>query len=93
MNLLSELVKANFHIHTHFSTCAAANMTVPNLLAQAKKAGLEKIALVDHDHDQTENLLYNIEKIEKEVKKYKPGIKVSVGAELSAFGVDKIGVT
>ncbi len=93
MNLLPELVKSNFHIHTHFSACAAADMIVPNILSQAKKRGLKKVALVDHDHDNKNDLLNKINLVKNEVEKFHPQLELIVGAELSAFGINKFGDT
>ena len=92
MNVLPELVKSNYHIHTNFSICAAKNMTVPYIISQSKKAGLEKIAIVDHDHDNWDDLLGKINYLKDEVQEIDPNIDVIIGAELSAYGVDKYGV-
>jgi histidinol phosphatase-like PHP family hydrolase len=92
VNVLPELVKSNFHIHTNFSICAAKNMTVPYIILQAKKAGLETVGLVDHDHDNWGNLLDKINYLKEEVQEMNPDIKVIVGAELSAYGINKYGV-
>jgi len=92
VNVLPELVKSNYHIHTNFSICAAKDMTVPYIISQSKKAGLEKIGLVDHDHDNCENLLVKINYLNDEVQEINPDIDVVVGAELSAYGIDKYGV-
>ena len=92
MNVLPELVKSNYHIHTNFSVCAAKNMTVPYIILQAKKAGLEKIALVDHDHDNWDELLEKTNYRKNEVQEINPDIDVIVGAELSAYGINKYGV-
>lgn len=67
-------------------------MTVPYIISHAKKTGLEKIALVDHDHDNWENLLDKINYLKNEVQEINPDIDVIVGAELSAYGIDKYGV-
>jgi len=92
VNILPELVKSNYHIHTNFSACAARDMTVPYIISQSKKAGLEKIALVDHDHDNWDNLLKKIDYLENEVQEINPEISVIVGAELSAYGIGKYGI-
>jgi len=92
VNIISELVKSNYHIHTNFSTCAAQNMTVPFIISQSKKVGLETIALVDHDHDNCENLLEKINHLKAEVQKVNSDINVIVGAELSAYGIGKYGI-
>ena len=92
MNVLPELVKSNYHIHTNFSACAAKEMNVPQIISQSKKAGLEKIVLVDHDHDNWDNLLAKIDYLKEEVQEINPYIEVSVGAELSAYGIGKYGI-
>ena len=92
MNVLPELVKSNYHIHTNFSVCAAKGMTVPYIISQSKKAGLEKIGLVDHDHDNWDDLLDKINYLNEEVQEINPDINVIVGAELSAYGINKYGV-
>lgn len=83
------LARRNWHIHTNFSTCAAYEMSVANVLAHAEYADLDLVALVDHHHARSHNILRDIRRIRKEIKAFNPVIEVLVGAELSAFGVGK----
>ena len=46
---IDELAKYNTHIHTHFSRCAKPEMIVADIVKAADAAGLEIIALTDHD--------------------------------------------
>jgi histidinol phosphatase-like PHP family hydrolase len=91
MYLLSELLRENNHIHTHYSQCAWQQMTVPQIVSRAMKVGLRKIILVDHDHDNVDNFLAQQEKLAHEVEscRLSNNLEITVGAEVSAFGVGK----
>ncbi len=93
MYILSILTQSNYHIHTRFSTCASTQMTVQNILVQANNAGLKRIALVDHDHDIGEGILDHVSLLKNQLKQTQSSIEVIVGAELSAYGVDKYSIS
>lgn len=85
---IDELVKHNMHIHTTFSGCAKPEMTVQNIIRTAEKAGLEMIALTDHDNPENKNIVApRREFLLSEIGE--TDIKVLVGAELSCTGIGK----
>jgi len=68
-------------------------MTVQNIVSQALKSDLETIALVNHDHDNWADLIEKNRLLGEEVEQIAPAIKVIIGAELSAYGIGKYGVS
>ena len=86
---LSIPIRFNWHVHTNFSTCANAGMTVPSILASAKDSGLEGVAFVNHHHSRKHNVLSDIGQLRNEIEICQTKLKVLVGAELSAFGIGK----
>lgn len=85
---IDELVRHNLHIHTTFSGCAKPEMTVQNIIRTAEEAGLEMIALTDHDDSDNINIVSGFrKKILSQLGETK--IKVLVGAELSCIGVGR----
>lgn len=88
---LDILARQNLHIHTNFSNCAKAEMTVAGILAAAKAAGLQTIALTDHfnlDNTNKQCLKRNTY-LRKEVDKFNTDITVLLSGELSAFAPGK----
>lgn len=83
-----ELAKYNTHIHTHFSRCAKPEMIVADIVKAADAAGLEIIALTDHDYPNKKNAVA-AQRLEilGELEKVEHNVKVLVGSELSAYGV------
>ena len=47
---LEELAKYNMHLHTRFSGCAKPEMNAVDIVKTAEAAGLEMIALTDHNY-------------------------------------------
>jgi len=86
---LSSLVRFNWHIHTNFSGCADAEMTIPNIFASAKDSGLEGIVFVDHHDSRKHDILSDLAQLKNEIDVCQTKLKVFVGAELSAFGIGK----
>lgn len=86
---LDELARFNLHIHTSFSGCAKAEMSVENILTQAQLCGLEMIALTDHTMYFEDDFFKNSDIIRQKVQKINPNIKVLIGGEFSSYGVDK----
>ena len=52
---IDELAKYNTHIHTHFSRCANPETIIAVIVKAADAAGLELIALKDHDYPNKKN--------------------------------------
>lgn len=86
---LDELGLGNCHIHTNYSTCAQSEMSVAAIIQAAEASKLKRIALTDHHHMDDRDILGNIRAIKAEIAQLKPKVKVLVGAELSAYGIDK----
>lgn len=84
---LDTLARQNLHIHTVFSRCAKEEMKVPDILREARLAGLEAIALTDHFNDDITNddYLAHIRRLREETRDIEPGLTVFIGSELSAF--------
>ncbi len=83
---IDELIKHNMHIHTTFSGCAKPEMTAKDIIKTAKEAGLEIIALTDHDNN---NPIDSQRKILLKEIADEQDIKVLVGGELSCIGIGK----
>ena len=86
---IDELAKYNTHIHTHFSRCAKPEMIVADIVKAADAAGLEIIALTDHDYPNKKNAVASAARNTGELEKVEHNVKVLVGSELSAYGVGK----
>ena len=87
---LDELFTQNLHIHTTFSGCAKPEMTVYEIISEAEKSGLKTIALTDHIQGYEDEKLKTIIPVLRDtVSLCNTDIEVLIGAELSAFGIDK----
>lgn len=85
---IDELARYNTHIHTHFSRCANPEMLAADIVKTADKAGLEIIALTDHDYPAKRNAVaVQRDELLSEIEKVEHNVKVLVGSELSAYGV------
>lgn len=87
---IDELARWNLHLHTNFSRCAKPEMKAKDIVKAADKAGLEMIALTDHNYPHKKNQLapQKIE-LEKQLEKVEHKVKVLIGAELSSYGIGK----
>jgi histidinol phosphatase-like PHP family hydrolase len=85
---LQSLAQANWHIHTIESACAADAMAPRKILAAAKRAGLDSVALVDHHHPGDGPIERKIEQVKKKPGAGRTRVNVVVGAELSAYGIE-----
>lgn len=74
------LLRVDFHIHSHFS--ADSDMSPEEIIAAAKKAGLDAIAVTDH----------NTIKGGLATERVSEGLVVFVGAEIKAKGGELIGL-
>jgi hypothetical protein len=68
--------KADLHIHTTLSPCGSLDMSPKNIVAAALKAGLDIIAITDHNSTKQVQVI-------KELAQSK-GIKVIGGAEINS---------
>lgn len=88
---MSELMKENMHIHTCFSRCASPDMTVEAIVRNAEKAGLERIAIVDHYNYDIDDDIYlqHVHDMRRQLAMLSTDVKVLIGCELSGFGIGK----
>ena len=87
---IDELVKLNMHIHTTFSGCAKPEMKPRDIVLTAEAAGLEMIAMTDHNYITKPNAVAQQRyDILREIADMETKVKVYVGAELSAYGIGK----
>ena len=86
----NELARYNTHMHTNFSHCAKREMKAPDIIKAAEKAGLEIIALTDHNYPDEHNQVAVQKKIlYEQIKNIKTPVKVLIGAELSSYDIGK----
>lgn len=87
---IEELFQSNYHIHTSFSRCGKTEMRLKSIIEEARNAGLNEIAITDHIHPGEGLKMKRIIPIlRRKLKKISPDIKVYIGAELSAYGINK----
>lgn len=87
---IDELARHNMHLHTRFSHCAKPEMLAADIVKTAEAAGLEMIALTDHNYIEEQNAVAQQRyDILRELGGIETNVKVLVGAELSAYGVGK----
>lgn len=87
---IDELVRWNLHIHTCFSRCAKPEMKARDIVKAADKAGLEIIALTDHNYINKRNAVAQQRyDLIRELNGFEKKVKVLIGAELSAYGIGK----
>lgn len=70
--------RADLHIHTALSPCASAEMTPPAIVAAAAKAGLDVIAISDH------NTAGNVAAVQQAAKAAGNGLTVFPGMEITS---------
>lgn len=87
---IDELARHNLHIHTRFSGCAKPEMIARDIVKTAEAAGLEMIAMTDHNYiDRRNAVAQQRYDILREIADMQTNVKVYVGAELSAYGIGK----
>ena len=87
---LDELARYNTHIHTAFSHCAKPEMKAPDIIKAAERAGLEIIALTDHNYPDEKNAVAQQRyEILRQIKDIETPVKVLIGAELSSYDIGK----
>lgn len=87
---VDELVRHNLHIHTRFSRCAKPEMKARDIIKTAEAAGLEMIAMTDHNYITKQNAVAQQRyDILREIADIETNVKVYIGAELSAYGIGK----
>ena len=87
---IDELARWNLHIHTTFSGCAKREMTARDIVRTADAAGLEIIALTDHNYPDRQNAVAQQRyDLMRELEGFEHNVKVLIGAELSAYGINK----
>ena len=86
---LDILCRQNLHIHSSFSGCAKPEMTLNDIVRTAELNGLEMIAITDHVQAATEDeFRVSLSKLIEQAKTIESPVRVLIGAELSAYGVN-----
>ncbi|NLO34739.1 MAG: PHP domain-containing protein [Clostridiaceae bacterium] len=88
---LDLLARMNLHVHTAFSRCADRAMTLPAIVEEAEKAGLDAIALVDHHNNDLDDdiILAHVQDLRNQLAGLDTQIRVLIGCELSCYGIGK----
>ncbi len=86
---LDILARQNLHIHSCFSKCANREMDFDAIVKSAENAGLEAIAITDHVMIEDDDFLRNIADLKAKAEKAQTDVKIMIGAELSAYGINK----
>lgn len=87
---LDELAKMNMHMHTTFSTCAKREMNIADMVRTAEKAGIEMMAVTDHNYIYKRNAVSSQKKeLMKQLENVDTKVKVYIGAELSSYDIGK----
>ncbi len=87
---IDELVRWNMHLHTVFSGCAKREMNARDIVKAADAAGLDMIALTDHNYiDKPNAVAQQRYDIIRELDGFEHNVKVLIGAELSSYGIGK----
>lgn len=87
---IDELARCNLHIHTCFSGCAKDEMKFEDIVATAKKAGLEMIAITDHIYEREDlpEFFENCQRLRQLRDEMNPDIKILIGGEFSCYKED-----
>ncbi len=86
---LDILCRQNLHIHTQFSGCAKPEMKLHDIVHTAEECSLEMIAVTDHVQAETEEKFrVSLAALREQAKAIKSPVKLLIGAELSAYGVN-----
>lgn len=87
------LMRHNMHIHTFRSSCAHAEMIVPDIADRALAAGLEVIGLVDHVNIGSEREIAFLAEDRRDVERLAAPLTVLVGAEVTMLAPHRAAMT
>lgn len=76
----------DFHIHTHYLGCANETMTVPEIVAECERVGVEKLALTDHLNTPDKAELHR--PILEDIRRLETDVEVYYGVELNFMDRD-----
>ncbi len=86
---LDILCRQNLHIHSTFSGCAKPEMKLHDIVHTAQLNGLEAIAITDHVQANSETeFRTSLSILKEQAKTIESPVRVLIGAELSAYGVN-----
>ncbi len=86
---LDILCRQNLHIHSAFSGCAKPEMTLHDIVHTAQLNSLEVIAVTDHVQANSEaEFRTSLSSLREQAKTIDSPVRVLIGAELSAYGVN-----
>lgn len=88
---LARLARQNLHIHTTFSNCAKPEMTLAAIAAEAESAGLEEIAVVNHqNYDNPDEVCAGwVETLRAQAAQLVTPVRIRFGMEFSCYGIGK----
>lgn len=78
-------IRADLHVHTSLSPCGELEMVPTAIVEQAKRVGLDMIAICDHN--SLENVLAVAKAGEKESVRVIPGIEITTREEVHILGL------
>jgi len=76
----------DFHIHTHYLKCANGTMTVPAILQECKRAGVDCLGIADHLNTLDKLPLHTL--IRRDLVESEPPLDVYFGVELNFMACD-----
>lgn len=86
---IAELARHNMHTHSILSNCAKREMTLEAMIRTAEQNGLKTLAVTDHsDPGDSIDTYAGFCEYKKKLESIKTPVRVLIGAELSAYGVD-----
>lgn len=83
---MTQCPKYDFHIHTKYSGCGKDSMTIPAIIAECERLGLEAIGI--SDHIDTKNPIELHKNILADLRKIDTKLDVYFGAELDFVECD-----
>ncbi len=87
---LDELARQNLHTHTNFSHCGAKEMNIIDMVKAAEKAGLETLAITDHNYPAQKNEVAQQRfALLRQLESFETNLKILIGAELSSYDIGK----
>lgn len=84
-----ELIRNNLHIHTIHSSCARREMLAEDIVRNAVRNGVQRIAFTDHYNSTDFPIIQKNMELRQAVKELGANIRILYGSELSAYGVGK----
>jgi histidinol phosphatase-like PHP family hydrolase len=74
-------VKEDYHVHCNYNDHSSADLTIPNAVRQAEKAGLETVAFTEHIRRSSEWVPRYLAEVESAINDASNGVKIIPGFE------------